>query len=588
MPRARYKVLVMGEDTRSFLACVRSLGRQGIEVHAAPYTLGSAALASRYIQRTHLLPYYVDDGEDWLLAMQALLEREQFDMVLPCEERSLLPLVKHRAVLPGQAVLAVPGVEALSVFFDKWLTRETARSARVPVAEAVRLTATDTVDTILQRLQLPVVAKHTQSYSWPDLYKRTQVTPLRNRQELEAWLGSQTEHQDLFIEEMLAGTGLGVSVLSRDGVVLQAFEHHRANELAGSSYYRKSMPLDPERLACVERMCEAVKYTGLAMFEFKLNPSGRWILLEVNARPWGSLPLPVAWGVDFPYMLFRTLCLGETPSAVNYPSPRYARNFLADMWQLRLYGASVPGKPVHFAVHTLKWLLGLSRVLINRERHDVWTWDDVKPALIEMKLFLQARWQTVDRLTGLPPVGSPQSVTNRLRNRPPSSAPIHLVFLCQGNVCRSPYAEHKARQLLMQQGLDAFVSSAGLLPRNARPSPSQAIDAAAAAGVDLSTHRSRHAHLRHLESADIIVIFDHINHRALCERHPQLAQRAVYLSSYVEPALGDIEDPDGRPLAEFEMNYRTIDRCLVELVSSLSRLTTPQKIHAETGQAHTS
>lgn len=588
MPRARYKVLVMGEDTRSFLACVRSLGRQGIEVHAAPYTLCSAALASRYIQQTHLLPYYVDDGRDWLHAMQALLEREQYDMVLPCEERALLPLVRHRDELPGQAVLAVPGEEALSVFFDKWLTREAARAANVPVADAVRLSTTETADSILQRLQLPVVAKHAQSYSWPDLYKRTQVTPLRSRQELESWLKSQTGNDDLFVEEMLAGTGLGVSVLSKDGVVLQAFEHHRANELAGSSYYRKSMPLDPERLACVERMCQAVKYTGLAMFEFKLNPSGRWILLEVNARPWGSLPLPVAWGVDFPYLLFRTLCLGDTPPAVNYPSPRYARNFLSDVWQLRMYATTASGKPLHLAVHSLKWLLGLSRVLINRERQDVWTWDDVQPALVEMKLFLQARWQTVDRLTGLPPVGTPKSVIHRLRNRPPSARPIHLLFLCQGNICRSPYAEHKARQLLAKEGLNAVVSSAGLLPRNARPSPAPALEAAARAGVDLAMHRSSLAHLHSLEAADVIVIFDHINHRALCERYPALAERAVCLGSYGEPELAEIADPDGQPLAEFEVNYRAIDQCLVGLVRSLRRLATSQEIHAETGHAHTS
>lgn len=586
MPRARYKVLVMGEDTRSFLACARSLGRQGIEVHAAPYTLCSAALASRYIRQTHLLPYYVDDGRDWLLAVQALLAREQFDMVLPCEERALLPLVRHRDELPGHAVLAVPGDEALSVFFDKWLTRETAQATRVPTANGLRLAATDTADSILQRLRLPVVAKHAQSYSWPDLYKRTQVTPLRSRQALESWLNSHTERDDLFLEEMLAGTGLGVSVLSKDGVVLQAFEHHRANELAGSSYYRKSMPLDPDRLACVERMCRAVNYTGLAMFEFKLNPSGRWILLEVNARPWGSLPLPVAWGVDFPYLLFRTLCLGETPSAVNYPSPRYARNFLADVWQLRMYATTASGRPWHLLGHSLKWLLGLARVLINRERHDVWTWDDVQPALIEMKLFMQTRWQTVDRLTGLPAVSTPQSVLDRLRNRPSSSEPIHLLFLCQGNICRSPYAEHRAKQLLAREGLNAAVSSAGLLPRNARPSPDAAIDAAARAGVDLTAHRSRHAHLHCLEAADVIVIFDHINHRALCERYPELARRVVYLGSYGEPELAEIADPDGQPLAEFEVNYRAIDHCLAGLVRSLSRLTTPQEIHAETGQAH--
>ena len=48
------KALVIGEDTRSFLATVRSLGRGGIEVHAAPFTFQSPALRSRYISKTAL------------------------------------------------------------------------------------------------------------------------------------------------------------------------------------------------------------------------------------------------------------------------------------------------------------------------------------------------------------------------------------------------------------------------------------------------------------------------------------------------------------------------------------------------------
>ena len=43
------KVLVLGDDTRSFLATVRSLGRQGVAVHVAPANFRSPALLSRYI-----------------------------------------------------------------------------------------------------------------------------------------------------------------------------------------------------------------------------------------------------------------------------------------------------------------------------------------------------------------------------------------------------------------------------------------------------------------------------------------------------------------------------------------------------------
>ena len=101
------KALVIGDDTRSFLATVRSLGRKGIEVHAAPFNLRAPALSSKYIRRVHLLPYYLDGGADWLAALQKLMLAEHFDIVIPCEERSLLPLYKHQHELPSPTVRVV-------------------------------------------------------------------------------------------------------------------------------------------------------------------------------------------------------------------------------------------------------------------------------------------------------------------------------------------------------------------------------------------------------------------------------------------------------------------------------------------------
>jgi hypothetical protein len=57
--------------------------------------------------------------------------------------------------------------------------------------------------------------------------------------------------------------------------------------------------LDPTLLELSLRILRALDWTGLAMVEFKVGESGPK-LMEVNGRVWGSLPLAVKSGVDFP------------------------------------------------------------------------------------------------------------------------------------------------------------------------------------------------------------------------------------------------------------------------------------------------
>jgi hypothetical protein len=62
-----------------------------------------------------------------------------------------------------------------------------------------------------------------------------------------------------------------------------------------------SEPVDPALLAAVEPLAKAARLDGVAMFEFRVDRRrGRHVLLEVNPRFWGSLPLAVAAGADFP------------------------------------------------------------------------------------------------------------------------------------------------------------------------------------------------------------------------------------------------------------------------------------------------
>ncbi len=294
------KALVLGDDTRSFLATVRSLGRQGIAVHAAPANFRSPTLRSRYIAAIHDLQPWMGDGAEWLHAMEALLRAERIDLVVPCNETTMLPLQRHRAQLEPLARLAIPDDHEIAVLFDKHATRELARQVGVPVAAGRMVRPDDTAATVLAEFGAPLMVKPRRSYALETLGSRGKARMVREPAALAKVL-REIDPDETLLEQFFPGWGVGVSLLASKGRVLQAFEHHRVRELAGASFYRISAPLTPELVRACEAIVAAVPYTGVAMFEFKRNDSGGWILLEVNARPWGSMPLPLALGVDFPY-----------------------------------------------------------------------------------------------------------------------------------------------------------------------------------------------------------------------------------------------------------------------------------------------
>ena len=68
---------------------------------------------------------------------------------------------------------------------------------------------------------------------------------------------------------------------------------------------------------------------------------------------------------------------------------------------------------------------------------------------------------------------------------------MKVLFVCAGNICRSPFAEGLARRLAAERGLDVEFASAGEIALDGDRCPPDAVAVAKEFGVDLSSHRAR-------------------------------------------------------------------------------------------------
>jgi len=135
-----------------------------------------------------------------------------------------------------------------------------------------------------------------------------------------------------------------------------------------------------------------------------------------------------------------------------------------------------------------------------------------------------------------------------------------LVFVCRGNVCRSPYAEAAAKSL----GLLAI--SCGTDVSCSAPAEAVAVRAAFLRGKDISEHMSCSVIDVPLCRSDCLVAMDPSHLSASREAVARAGCQVTLIGLWKKPLMLGIPDPFGRPLEDFSKCFGAIDEALAGLV----------------------
>jgi protein-tyrosine phosphatase len=147
----------------------------------------------------------------------------------------------------------------------------------------------------------------------------------------------------------------------------------------------------------------------------------------------------------------------------------------------------------------------------------------------------------------------------RALRRLAAAAPVESVlFLCLGNVCRSPYAESSFRHMSPATTLD----SAGFIGPDRSP-PEDARLIARERGVDVTSHVSKLITTELVRSQDLVVVMEPGQAKRL--RREMGAGKTVVVLGDLDPERPRrrrIRDPWGQPPEVFRSSFERIDRCL--------------------------
>jgi protein-tyrosine phosphatase len=153
---------------------------------------------------------------------------------------------------------------------------------------------------------------------------------------------------------------------------------------------------------------------------------------------------------------------------------------------------------------------------------------------------------------------------------------IKVLFVCMGNICRSPTAQGVFRHLVKQEGLDEMIltDSAGTIAYHTGKAPDRrARETALKRGLDLSDLRARQAKVEDFAQYDYVIAMDFANLEDLQALCPAGMEDKLHLLMDFAPHLDVAEVPDpyyGGP-AGFERVFDLVEAAAKGLLSKLKQ-----------------
>ena len=313
------KVFITDSGTKQTLAVVRGLGRENIEVLAG----GTArkyhsAYFSRFVAKT--IRYPDPENElNFIKAIKRICKRYNPSVIIPVSFRANYLLSKYLEKLNRRIIPVTPFPRyRIAAYKDATIKYCVKNGFPVPLTYYPK-TLKD-LKQISKEASFPLVIKSP--------VESGSVKYVNNEEELIQTF-NHVKHLpknlygdiDPIVQEFLSGGGYGFFALFNNGDPRAVFCHHRIHEypITGGPSTKAESYYNDRMISIGIKLLKSLNWHGVAMVEFKRSyKTGKFKIIEVNPKFWGSLDLAIRSGVNFPYLLTKMITEGDIEKKCNY------------------------------------------------------------------------------------------------------------------------------------------------------------------------------------------------------------------------------------------------------------------------------
>lgn len=308
------KVLILNGESRNGLAIIRSLGRNGYLCDIVTYTNAinqklPFLFKSKYVRKVHCLAR-LNDEDKFLHEFINLLKFHKYDFIIPAgtEYSNFLSKYKNDIAIFSQPL--IENYEKIWHVHNKINCMLWAESIGVPVPKTFVIKNLNDLIAAANQINFPVVIKNPDSFASEGLwtcsdgaeklleeYKR-RIPQIVTGVEREFPIIQKKITGQLFDSTSFVIKGQTVGMLTQERILTAWLD-------GGGGLVNITNDI-PEIKEYTQKIIKELKWTGpIEMDWIKDSDSGRYYLIEINPKFWGTTQLTISSGLDYPDFLMR-------------------------------------------------------------------------------------------------------------------------------------------------------------------------------------------------------------------------------------------------------------------------------------------